>query len=69
VTDGDVVLSLDESSGRVHKRVRLASGYATLEGCNADQSGDWRLISEEELAVLAVGARCRRCFNVVTGNK
>jgi len=66
--DGDVILTRDKSSGKVHKRVVMGTGLATLEGDNLDQSGGFVIIgpaSEVDEADIAESERCERCFATV----
>lgn len=61
MTAGDIILTRDRSSGRIHKRVRIGKGLATLEQCQADQSGAYEILFElpENVSPKAL---CRRCF-------
>lgn len=59
----EVVWTQDLSSGRVHKRYRTATGeLATIEGCNADQAGDFRVVQPIEVAHLPLEAFCQNDF-------
>jgi hypothetical protein len=60
VIDGQIVLTRDRSSGHVHKRVRLGSGLATLEGDNLDESGLYDVLAT--LADVDPADLCRHCF-------
>ena len=60
MSDGDVILTRDASSGRIHKRVRLGAMFATLEGDNLDQSGDFEIIASIE--GVARADLCENCF-------
>lgn len=58
--DGEVFLTRDKSSGRVHKRVTLGTGLASLEGDNLDQAGEYEVIPS--LDGVAPDDLCRHCF-------
>lgn len=58
--DGQIVLTRDKSSGRVHKRVNLGDGLATLEGDNLDDAGQYEIISD--LTDTDPLDLCRNCF-------
>ena len=62
----DYILTLDQSSGRVHKRHASAHGYQGLEGCNQDASGAYQEITQDELDAMPFDVRCRNCMPVVT---
>lgn len=54
----DIVLTRDRSSGRIHKRVRIGKGLASMEGCNLDQAGAYEILFE-----LPPNPKlCKRCF-------
>jgi hypothetical protein len=57
---GEVVLTRDKSSGRIHKRVRVGSGLATLEGDNLDEAGLYDVLVT--LADVDPDDLCRNCF-------
>ena len=45
------VLTQDESSGRIHQRLRTQEGkLLTFEGCNLDQAGSYKVLTDEEAA-------------------
>ena len=58
--EGEIVLTRDRSSGHVHKRVRLGSGLATLEGDNLDEAGACEVL--DTLADVDPADLCQRCF-------
>jgi hypothetical protein len=62
MTDGDVILTRDKSSGRVHKRLHLGNGLATLEGDNLEEAeaGAYEVIATIE--GIEPDDLCRRCF-------
>jgi hypothetical protein len=65
MADGDVILTRDKGTGKVHKRVVLGDGLATLEADNLDQSGAYTVLgpfSELESFALVPGELCRHCF-------
>jgi hypothetical protein len=59
--DGEIVLTRDRSSGRIHKRVRLGDGLATFEGDNLDEAGLYDVI--ETTDGVDLDDLCRRCFD------
>ena len=59
--EGDIVLTQDDSSGTIHRRVRLGSGLATFEGCNLDTAGAYTVLPDIGHARVAFSF-CRRCF-------
>ena len=68
MADGDVILTRDKSSGRIHKRVVLGTELATLEADNLDQSGAFSVIGPEgeiDLADFLPDELCKRCFDTV----
>lgn len=54
------VYTRDLSSGRVHRRVVIPGGYASLEPDNLDEAGEFEVI--ETLDLIEKGDLCRRCF-------
>jgi hypothetical protein len=58
----EYVITQDLSSGRVHKRISTSSGYLTHEADNLDDAGEFRVITDEEFAVLPPEAICKRCW-------
>lgn len=60
--EGEVVLTRDRSSGRVHKRIRLAGEtiLRTFEGCNVDDAGESEVIESTE--GIEPSDLCARCF-------
>ena len=59
----EVVLTQDISSGRVHRRYRMPGGQlASYEGCNLDDAGDYRFITDAELADQPHDALCQNCW-------
>jgi hypothetical protein len=58
----DVVFTKDLSSGRVHKRIRLAGRLVPYGGeqDNQDDAGEYIVIPEVDGVPLE--DRCRRCF-------
>ena len=68
MADGDVILTRDKSSGRIHKRVVLGTELATLEADNLDQSGAFQVLGPEgeiDLAEFLPEVLCKRCFDTV----
>ena len=68
MADGDVILTRDKSSGRIHKRVVLGTELATLEADNLDQSGAFQVLGPEgeiDLAEFLPEELCKRCFDRV----
>ncbi len=66
VTEGEVVLTRDLSSGVVHKRVLMPDGgLMALEACNTDDAGEYAIVVEADLGEADV--RCRRCLPHVVG--
>jgi hypothetical protein len=59
-SDGEIVLTRDKSSGRVHRRMRLGDGLATLEGDNLDEAGAYEVLVT--LANVDPADLCRNCF-------
>lgn len=62
MTDGDVILTRDEHSGRIHKRVRNGRRLMVDERCNLDQAGTYLVIGEGQVADADEGSLCRFCF-------
>ncbi len=64
---GEVILTRDRSSGRVHRRVRIGDrrGFLVDERCNADQSGAYEVIASTE--GIEPDALCRWCFPEIEG--
>lgn len=58
--EGKIVFTRDKSSGRVHKRVQIGNGLATLEGDNLDEAGLYEIL--DTLANTDPGDLCRNCF-------
>lgn len=65
MTEGEVIFTRDKSTGRIHKRVRLGDGIATLEGDNLDEAGLYEVV--ESLEGIDPTDLCRNCFPI--GNK
>ena len=58
----EVVITQDISSGRIHRRYRTPGGnLATLEQCNLDQAGDYRVLADIGDAPEPF-TLCRNCF-------
>lgn len=60
--DPEAVLTRDLSSGRIHRRVLVEGGYASLEADNLDAAGEFEVITAEQLSDAEPGALCERCF-------
>ena len=60
MSDGEIILTRDLSSGRVHKRVVVGDRLATLEGDNLDQSGEYEIIPDIEGQLF--DDLCKHCF-------
>lgn len=60
----DIVHVRDVSSGRVHRRVRIAGSHqlASFEGDNADTAGAYSVLTDAELAEVERDDLCGRCF-------
>ncbi len=57
------VLTRDYSSGKVHRRVLMASGgLASLEADNLDDAGEYEVITPDVLEGAEAGDLCQRCF-------
>ena len=54
------VLTRDLTSGRIHRRIAVPGGYATLEGDNLDEAGEFEVITTLDNAEK--GDLCERCF-------
>jgi hypothetical protein len=54
------VLTRDLSSGKIHRRVAVEGGYATLEADNLDEAGEFEIITSIDNA--EPGELCERCF-------
>lgn len=61
MTEGEVVLTQDESSGMVHKRVRLTGELASHEADNLDQAGAY-IVLGDILDAAYPFRLCDRCF-------
>lgn len=70
MTDGDVVLTRDESSGKIHKRVRNGKRLMVDERDNLDAAGTYRIIGQSEVEDADPSSLCEWCFapTVVTIN-
>lgn len=64
MSEAEIVIVQDVSSGRVHKRFREIgrAELSSFEADNADEAGDVREISQAEFADLPRDARCKRCW-------
>jgi len=60
VSEGAIVYTRDKSSGRIHKRVQLGDGLATLEGDNLDEAGAYEIL--DTLADSDPDDLCVNCF-------
>lgn len=58
--EGTIVFTRDKSNGRVHKRVQIGDGLATLEGDNLDEAGLYEILPT--LADTDPDDLCRNCF-------
>lgn len=56
------VYTRDLSSGKVHRRVVVEGGYASLEADNLDEAGEFEVI--ETLDNVESESLCERCFPV-----
>lgn len=56
------VFTRDLSSGKVHRRVQLDGGYASLEADNLDDAGEFEVI--DSLDNIEAADLCERCFPV-----
>lgn len=62
--EGDIVLTRDISSGRIHKR-QWAGGRLIPYGGeqdNLDDAGKWEAATADDLANAEPGELCIRCF-------
>lgn len=67
---GEVVLTRDMSSGRVHKRYLTETGsLASLEADNLDQAGAYEVIAPDALDAAEPGDLCVRCFPAKEGSE
>ena len=57
-----VVLTRDQSSGRIHRRVRDGDRLLVDERCNLDQAGAYEIVDEAALADVDAEAFCGHCF-------
>lgn len=64
MSDATVVIVRDRSSGRIHKRFRIAgqAELAAFEADNADEAGLADEITQTEVADASPDAFCQRCF-------
>ena len=62
MTDLAEVITRDLSSGRIHRRVQVPGGYASLEADNLDTAGEFEVITAEQFADVGPGDLCERCF-------
>ena len=63
------VLARDDSSGRIHVKVRRSDGkLLTFEGCNADEAGAWTEIDAAALAAAEPGQLCENEWPPVGGD-
>ncbi len=62
--EGQIVLTRDISSGRVHKRIRTAAGLVPYGGEqeNLDDAGSYEVVAADALETAEDGDVCRRCF-------
>lgn len=60
----EVVNVQDTSSGRVHRRFREHGQLASFEGCNADSSGAYSVLTDAEFELAT--DRCQRCYPLDT---
>ena len=60
--DGDIILTRDRSSGRIHRRVRLEGEreLRTAEGDNLDEAGAYDVL--DSLDDTDPADLCERCF-------
>lgn len=56
------VYTRDLSSGKVHRRVVVEGGYASLEADNLDEAGEFEVI--ESLDTVESVDMCERCFPI-----
>lgn len=64
MSDATIVYVRDRSSGKVHKRFRMAGSteLSSFEADNADESGAFDELPYSELTSLPAGSLCRRCW-------
>lgn len=62
MTDPEIVYTRDATSGRVHKRVRVGEGLASLEACNLDDAGAFEILASIE--DIEAADLCQRCFDL-----
>ncbi len=62
MADPAEVLTRDLSSGKIHRRIAVPGGYASLEADNLDEAGEFEVITAERLAEAEPGELCARCF-------
>ncbi len=60
---GEIILTRDRSSGRVHKRMHDGDRMLADERCQTDQSGAFEIIEADALAECEPGALCLFCFS------
>jgi hypothetical protein len=60
MSEGTIVYTRDKSSGRIHKRIQLGDGLATLEGDNLDEAGAYEILGT--LANSDPDDLCSNCF-------
>ncbi len=56
------VLTRDYSSGKIHRRVVIGTGLASLEADNLDDAGEYEIITPDALDTAEPGDLCARCF-------
>jgi hypothetical protein len=62
MTELPEVLTRDISSGKIHRRVQVPGGYASLEADNLDTAGEFEMVTSEQLSNAEPGDLCERCF-------
>jgi hypothetical protein len=61
--EGEIVLTRDLSSGRIHRRVLMPSGELLVnEGCNLDDAGAYEVVGAEALENAEPGQLCENDF-------
>ena len=60
----EVINVQDTSSGRAHRRFREHGQLASFEGCNADSSGAFSVLTDAEFE--SATDRCARCYPLET---
>ena len=60
--EGSIVLTQDDSSGTVHKRVRVGKSLATFEGDNLDAAGAFTILPNGIGDARQPFRLCLRCF-------